>query len=150
MTWYEKIGLMCTKYIPSCYSTYRTFCISYQSSVNCIKLLIVYCSSCKSFIGQLRLDTKLWNFKVKECGQILCVHKPYFLMPRHIYIHIVHVLWIVCALYRHASSISFVFYLQINNWMLLSIEKVQFAVYNYKSCTCSYKLLFHSFHNIAT
>ena len=33
------------------------------------------------------LSTELLNFKfeIQKYGQILCVHKPYYLMPGHIY-----------------------------------------------------------------
>ena len=34
-----------------------------------------------NFIGLLFLLTK---FEIQKCGQILCAHKPYFLMPGHI------------------------------------------------------------------
>ena len=69
---------------PSYYSTYLNFCIRYKSSINCVNFPIVHHTSCKSLIDKLCLDTKLWNFKVHQSGQILCAHKPYFLMPDHI------------------------------------------------------------------
>ena len=25
-----------------------------------------------------------WKFEIQKCGQILCAHKPHFLMPGHI------------------------------------------------------------------
>ena len=28
---------------------------------------------------------KLFNFEIQKCGQILCAHKPYFLIPGHIF-----------------------------------------------------------------
>ena len=31
---------------------------------------------------------KLFKFEIQKCTQILCVHKPYFLMPGHIYVKI--------------------------------------------------------------
>ena len=34
------------------------------------------------------LSAKLLKFEIQKCGQILCAHKPYFLMPGHIYIYI--------------------------------------------------------------
>ena len=37
-------------------------------------------------IRYLVLSMKLLKFETKKCGQILCAHKPYFLMPGHIYI----------------------------------------------------------------
>ena len=70
------------------YSTYLTFCVSYTCSVICIKCSSVYFTSCKYFNDKLvlLLGTKLQiqNFKVQKSGQILHVHKPYFLMPDHI------------------------------------------------------------------
>ena len=85
VTRHEKIGLVCTKYTPSHNSTYLTFSIRYMRYVNCMKFPIVCCTSNKSFTDKLCLTTKLWNFKVQKSGQILCAHKPYFLMPGHIY-----------------------------------------------------------------
>ena len=38
-----------------------------------------------NFIRLLFLLTELFKFEIQKCGQILCVHKPYFLMPGHIY-----------------------------------------------------------------
>ena len=29
---------------------------------------------------------KLFKFEIQKCGQILCAHKPYFLMPGHIFV----------------------------------------------------------------
>ena len=37
-----------------------------------------------NFIRFLLLNTKLFKFEIQKYGQILCVHKPYFLMPGHI------------------------------------------------------------------
>ena len=39
-----------------------------------------------NFIRLLFLSAKLLKFKIQKYGQILCAHKPYFLMPGHIYI----------------------------------------------------------------
>ena len=63
VTQHEKIGLMCTKYTPSDYSIYLRFCVSYISSVNCIKIPIVCCTSCKSINNEVCLGTKLWNLE---------------------------------------------------------------------------------------
>ena len=38
----------------------------------------------KNSIRLLRVLTKLCKFEIQKYGQILCVHKPYFLMPGHI------------------------------------------------------------------
>ena len=59
VTQHEKIGLMCTKYSPSHYSTYLRFFVRYTSSVNCIIFAMDCCTSCKSFINKVCLDTKL-------------------------------------------------------------------------------------------
>ena len=37
-----------------------------------------------NFIRLLLLGTELFKFEIQKYGQILCVHKPYFLMPGHI------------------------------------------------------------------
>ena len=59
---------MYAKYIPSHYFTYSTFCISYISSVNCIKFLVVCYTAYKSFIDELCFGTtsKLWNFEFQK------------------------------------------------------------------------------------
>ena len=87
VTRHEKIELMCTKYTPLHYSTSLTFCVRYTSSVNFIIFSITCYSTCKSFIDKLFLRTKLWNFEIQKGGQILCAHKPYFLMLGHIWFY---------------------------------------------------------------
>ena len=42
------------------------------------------CINGKNSIRLLRLLIKLFKFEIEKCGQILCVHKPCFLMPGHI------------------------------------------------------------------
>ena len=37
-----------------------------------------------NFIRVLLLSTELFEFEIQKYGQILRVHKPYFLMPGHI------------------------------------------------------------------
>ena len=41
------------------------------------------CINDVNFIRLLLLSTELYKFKIQKYGQILCVHKPYFLMPGH-------------------------------------------------------------------
>ena len=43
------------------------------------------CISGGNIIRILFLFTELFKFEIQKCGQILCAHKPYFLMPGHIY-----------------------------------------------------------------
>ena len=43
------------------------------------------CINDVNFITLLLLRTELFKFEIQKYGQILCVHKPYFLMPGHIY-----------------------------------------------------------------
>ena len=43
------------------------------------------CINDVNFIGLLLLSTELFKFEIQKYGQILCVHKPYFLMPGHIF-----------------------------------------------------------------
>ena len=46
------------------------------------------CINDVNFIGLLLLSTELFKFEIQKYGQILCVHKPYFLMPGHNYVGI--------------------------------------------------------------
>ena len=39
------------------------------------------CISGENFIRLLFLSAKLFKLEIQKCGQILCAHKPYFLMP---------------------------------------------------------------------
>ena len=43
------------------------------------------CINGVNFIRLLLLSTVLFKFEIQKYGQILCVHKPYFLMPGHIF-----------------------------------------------------------------
>ena len=43
------------------------------------------CINNVNFIRLLLLSTELFKFEIQKYGQILCAHKPYFLMPGHIY-----------------------------------------------------------------
>ena len=43
------------------------------------------CINDVNLIRLLLLCTELFKFEIQKYGQILCVHKPYFLMPGHIY-----------------------------------------------------------------
>ena len=42
------------------------------------------CMNGGNVIRLLFLSVKLLKFEIQKCGQILCAHKPYFLMPGHI------------------------------------------------------------------
>ena len=42
------------------------------------------CINGGNVIRLLCLSVKLLKFEIQKCGQILCAHKPYFLMPGHI------------------------------------------------------------------
>ena len=37
----------------------------------------------ENFIRLLEVSIKLFKFEIQKCGQILCAHKPYFLMSGH-------------------------------------------------------------------
>ena len=87
MTRHEKIGLMCTEYTPS-HFIYLIFCVSstyivFHWSINCIQFSIVCYTSWKSFIDKVCFGTTSWDFKVQNCGQILCAYTHYFLMLGH-------------------------------------------------------------------
>ena len=43
------------------------------------------CINGGKFIRLLFLSAMLLKFEIQKCGQILCAHKPYFLMPGHIW-----------------------------------------------------------------
>ena len=43
------------------------------------------CINGETFITVLRLVTKLFKSEIQKCSQILCAHKPHFLMPGHNY-----------------------------------------------------------------
>ena len=90
VTRHEKKGHMCTKCTPSHYfmfnpvSQAHLLCKIYkfyklQENIHCV-LQYMY-----SFIDKPFLSTKLLNLNPKS-GQILCIHKPYFLMPGYIYV----------------------------------------------------------------
>ena len=42
------------------------------------------CINGGNVIRLLILSAKLLKFEIQKCGQILCAHKPYFLMPGHV------------------------------------------------------------------
>ena len=86
MTRHEKTGLMYTKYTSSYYGTYLLYCLRYYNSLNCIRLPITCCINDRNCIRLQVLLMKLFKFKIYKCGQILCAHKPYFLMPGHNYV----------------------------------------------------------------
>ena len=62
-----------------------------MNDINFIRLLL------------LLLSTELFKFEIQKYGQILCVHKPYFLMPGHIYIYYIYIyiLYIYIYIYTH-------------------------------------------------
>ena len=84
VTRHEEIGLMCTKFTSSNYFTYFTFCVSYRSSVNCIKFSLMCSTNFESFIDKLNFGCKVVQPQSSKSGQILCAHQPYFLMLGHI------------------------------------------------------------------
>ena len=88
VTRHEKTGLiLCTQNIPIhiivCICI--TACIRFTKSVNFIRFPM------KSRINdKIVLDSHVYTqsyliFEIQKCGQILCAHKPYFLMLSHIY-----------------------------------------------------------------
>ena len=84
VTEHEKTRLMYTKYISLYYGTYLLYCSRYCSSVNCIRFPMKCYMNGGNVIRLLFLSVKLLKFEIQKCGQILCAHKPYFLMPGHI------------------------------------------------------------------
>ena len=51
------------------------------------------CINGGNIIRLLFLSAKLLKFEIKKCGQILCAHKPYFLMPGHILCSCIRMTW---------------------------------------------------------
>ena len=49
------------------------------------------CMNGVNVIRLLYLSAKLLKFEIQKSGQILCVHKPYFLMPGHIFYILYHI-----------------------------------------------------------
>ena len=60
-------------------------CTVYNIKKNCIRFPMKCCMNCGNFIELLFLLAKLLKFEIQKCGQILCAHKPYFLMLGHIW-----------------------------------------------------------------
>ena len=75
---------MYTKYISLHYGTYLLYCVRYYGSVNYIRFPMQFSINGGNVIGLLFLLAKLLKFEIQKCSQILCAHKPYFLMPSHI------------------------------------------------------------------
>ena len=50
------------------------------------------CINGENSIRLLYLSAKLFKFEIYKCGQILCAHKPYFLMPGHIYLKFIDII----------------------------------------------------------
>ena len=88
VTRHEKARLMYTKYTSSYYESYLLYCSTYQSSVNCTRYAMKYYINSNTFIRLLCLLMNLFKFEIQKFAQILCAHKPYFLMPDHIYVYI--------------------------------------------------------------
>ena len=103
---------MCTKYTPSHYCVYLIFCVRYASFVNCIKFPIVFNSSGKSFVDKLCSNKVIQPQSPQKSSQILCAHKPYFLIPGHIY----------CETFSHGAFVSY--------GMILKILIICIHVYN--------------------
>ena len=61
------------------------------------------CINGGNVIRLLFLSTKLLKFEIQKSGQILCVHKPYFLMPGHICTKYVDTCIYACILQKNIS-----------------------------------------------
>ena len=59
------------------------------------------CINGENVIRLLFLSAKLLKFEIQKCGQILCAHKPYFLMPGHNYSELNSKIYFVQYLNRH-------------------------------------------------
>ena len=63
VTRHDKTMLIYLKYTSLYCFNYLTFCVSYISSINCVRFLIVSCTINKSVTDTLCLDKKLQNLK---------------------------------------------------------------------------------------
>ena len=79
------------------------------------------CISDVDFIRLLLFSTELFKFEIQKYGQILCVHKPYFLMPGHIYKIDFVVGYYVCMLMRTKHVI-------VQTWLSPSVQSVTLDV----------------------
>ena len=57
------------------------------------------CINDVNFIRLLLLGTELFKLEIQKYGQILCVHKPYFLMPGHICVFMCVCLYVCLYMY---------------------------------------------------
>ena len=75
---------MYTKFTYSYYSMYLLYCIRL---VNCIRFPLKSCINGENCAidSHVYIYMKLFKFEIQKCDQILCAHKPYFLMLGHIY-----------------------------------------------------------------
>ena len=81
VTQHEIIGLVCTKYTPSYYSTYVRFFVStklYQFCELYYIIFIVCCTRCKSFIDKVCLDTNYELLKSEKVVKFYVHISPIF------------------------------------------------------------------------
>ena len=78
------------------------------------------CINGKNFIRVPLVLIKLFKFEIQKYSQILCAHKPYFLMPDHIYRHLL-VLIVGINLKTECSSYTLLILL-INALKSISLE----------------------------
>ena len=72
------------------------------------------CINGGKFIRVLFLLTELFKFEIQKCGQILCAHKPYFLMPGHM-------LTMSTCMRSYAGILSPVFQLQSSDMICAAV-----------------------------
>ena len=75
------------------------------------------CINGGNVIRLLFLSAKLLKFEIQKSGQILCAHKPYFLMPGHIY--------------RKLTNLSHLVFRGILHWSLVQYSHTKVSYINY-------------------
>ena len=77
---------LCTQNTPIHIMVHISFMVKNVKDlyISCMRFLMKYCINDVNCIRLLLLIRELFKFEIQKCGQILCVHKPYFLMPGHI------------------------------------------------------------------
>ena len=93
---------MYTKYTYSYYSMYLHYRTRFTKSVNCIRFPMRSYINSENCAGLPCVCIKLFNFEI----QILCAHKPYFLMPGHVYSCIAYTNT-VCSFKPHSSIYTY-------------------------------------------
>ena len=84
------------------------------------------CINGVNFIRLLLLSTELFKFEIQKYGQILCVHKPYFLMPGHIFV--MHEIYRISICMQFQQVASYIVFLLFNMFVYKSSYRCFFII----------------------